>query len=150
MASEFRLVRRVEFAETDLAGIMHFSNFFRYMEAAEHAFFRSLGLSIQMEIDGEVIGWPRVQVECSYKRPLRFEDEVEVLLKLHEQRQRWLLYRFEFRRIETGTPASEISAEGHMKVVCASLDRAAGRLKAISIPPAIAGLLEPAAEQAER
>ena len=35
--------RRVEFAETDMAGQVHFSNFFRYMEAAEHAFFRSLG-----------------------------------------------------------------------------------------------------------
>lgn len=146
MASEFRLVRRVEFAETDLAGIMHFSNFFRFMEAAEHAFFRSIGLSIQMEIDGEIIGWPRVQVECSYKRPLRFEDEVEVLLKLHEQRERWLLYRFEFRRIESGAPVSEIAAEGQMKVVCASLDRAAGSLKAIPIPEAIRRRLGPAAE----
>lgn len=38
--------RRVEFAETDAAGIVHFSSFFLYMEQAEHALFRSLGLSI--------------------------------------------------------------------------------------------------------
>ena len=37
MAYEFRLVRQVEFSETDMAGIVHYSNFFRYMEAAEHA-----------------------------------------------------------------------------------------------------------------
>ena len=40
MACEHRLQRRVEFSETDAAGIVHFSNFFRYMEGAEHAFLR--------------------------------------------------------------------------------------------------------------
>ena len=43
MPYEFKHIRRVEFAETDMAGIVHFSNFFRMMEATEHAFFRSLG-----------------------------------------------------------------------------------------------------------
>ena len=46
MSYEFQITRRVEFSETDLAGIMHFSNFFRFMESAEHAFFRSLGFSV--------------------------------------------------------------------------------------------------------
>ncbi|MEQ2009187.1 MAG: acyl-CoA thioesterase, partial [Limisphaerales bacterium] len=46
MASEFKALRRVEFSETDMAGIVHYSNFFKYMETAEHAFFRSLGFSI--------------------------------------------------------------------------------------------------------
>jgi acyl-CoA thioester hydrolase len=43
MAFEYKVRRRVEFSETDMAGIVHYSNFFRYMEAAEHEFFRSLG-----------------------------------------------------------------------------------------------------------
>ena len=46
MPSEFKLTRRIEFAETDMAGIVHFANFFRMMESTEHAFFRSLGLTI--------------------------------------------------------------------------------------------------------
>ena len=50
VAYEFKIVREVEFSDTDMAGIMHFSNFFRFMEAAEHAFFRSLGLSIHTPI----------------------------------------------------------------------------------------------------
>ena len=49
MAYEFKAIRRVEFAETDMAGIVHYSNFFRYMETAEHGFFRSLGLSVVMD-----------------------------------------------------------------------------------------------------
>ena len=55
---EFNITRMVEFNETDMAGIVHFSVFFRYMEYAEHAFFRSLGSSI---VDPELaVGWPRV------------------------------------------------------------------------------------------
>ena len=46
MPYEFRCRQRVEFADTDMAGIVHFSNFFRYMERAEHEFLRSLGLSV--------------------------------------------------------------------------------------------------------
>ena len=52
MAHEFTLTRRVEFSETDMAGIVHFSNFFRFMESAEHAFFRSLGFSVAGSRDG--------------------------------------------------------------------------------------------------
>ena len=46
MAYEFKFVRIVEFSETDMAGIVHFSNYCKYMEAAEHRFFRSIGYSI--------------------------------------------------------------------------------------------------------
>ena len=38
--TEFRLQRRVQFYETDAAGIVHFSWFFRYLEEAEHALWR--------------------------------------------------------------------------------------------------------------
>ena len=59
-AHEFTITRRVEFSETDMAGIVHFSNFCRYMEHAEHAFFRSLDRSIVDPALG--IGWPRALI----------------------------------------------------------------------------------------
>ena len=46
MVSEYRLRRRVQFYETDAAGIVHFSWFFRYMEEAEHALWREAGLML--------------------------------------------------------------------------------------------------------
>ena len=46
MPYEFKMIHRVEFADTDMAGIIHFASYFRYMEVTEHAFFRSLGFSI--------------------------------------------------------------------------------------------------------
>ena len=84
MAYEFKVVRRVEFSETDMAGIVHYSNFFRYMEAAEHGFFRSLGLSVVTRQVDPPVGWPRVHAECDYRKPLRFEDLVEIHLLITE------------------------------------------------------------------
>ena len=56
----FRVKRIVEFADTDMAGIVHFAQFFNYMEAAEHAFFRSLGISVVTRQVDPPVGWPRV------------------------------------------------------------------------------------------
>ena len=78
MPHEFKLTRRIEFADTDMAGIVHFANFFRMMEATEHAFFRSLGLTIHGHEAGTTTGWPRVSATCDYRAPLRFEEEVEI------------------------------------------------------------------------
>ena len=45
MAYEYTTTKKIEFSETDMAGLVHFSNYFRYMEVAERDFFESLGLS---------------------------------------------------------------------------------------------------------
>ena len=136
MPSEFRMVHRVEFADTDLAGIMHFANFFRLMERTEHAFFRSLGTSIHTTVDGTAIGWPRVRATCEYRQPLRFEDEVEVQLRVREKKPRAVTYDFTFRL------AGQEVARGSMTAVCVSLDREAGRMRAVTIPAALSEQLE--------
>lgn len=128
MPFDFKLTRRVEFAETDLAGIVHFSNYFRMMEAAEHAFFRSLGTSIHARTGEQTVGWPRVSATCEYLRPLRFEDEVEIHLLIAEVRSRSLRYRFIFRKVADG---SEV-ARGAVTAVCATV--ADGKLVPIAIP----------------
>ena len=141
MAAEYRYRRRVEFAETDMAGIVHFSNFFRYMEQAEHAFLRSLGLSVHFRLDGEQYGWPRVHVECDFRQPLRFEDEMEVHLRVREKKERSLTYDFVFNKI-VGETRTEC-ATGSATVVCVAVDHQAGILRSVTIP-------EPFSRQIER
>jgi acyl-CoA thioester hydrolase len=68
--------RRVEFAETDAAGMVHFSIFFRYMEEAEHAVWRRAGMDIYA--NDEERSWPRIAAAFDFKAPLRFQDEFEV------------------------------------------------------------------------
>ena len=80
MPSEYRLRRRVQFYETDAAGIVHFSWFFRYMEEAEHAMWREAGLSIHSP--ESMVGFPRVATSFDFHRPLRFEQEFEIWLRI--------------------------------------------------------------------
>jgi YbgC/YbaW family acyl-CoA thioester hydrolase len=132
MASTFTTIRRVEFADTDMAGIVHFSVFFRMMEAVEHAFLRSLGLSVYYEDDGRRIGWPRVRAECDYLSPLRFEEEVEVRLRVREKKQRSLQYGFTFHRV--GDPAETVLARGTLTVVCVTMDADTGHMRSVPMP----------------
>ncbi|MFN3322905.1 MAG: acyl-CoA thioesterase [Bryobacteraceae bacterium] len=141
MAYEFKLTRQVEFSDTDMAGIMHFSNFFRFMEAAEHAFFRSLGFSIHTTFP-ETVGWPRVHASCDFRQPLKFEDLVEIHLLVRERRQKSIAYTVIFRKVNVA-PYIEV-ARGSLVVACVTRDEATGRMKSVPIPAAIAEAIEPA------
>ena len=113
MTAQFTTTRRVEFADTDMAGIIHFANYYRYMEEAEHAYFRSLGLSImQTQPDLSVIGWPRVSASCSFEAPAYFEDLLEVRLDVVRKGVKSLTYEMEFWRGKLRL------AHGKLKTVC--------------------------------
>ncbi|QVL31368.1 acyl-CoA thioesterase [Telmatocola sphagniphila] len=98
MSAPFSIERRVEFGDTDLAGIVHFSNFFKYMEVAETAFLRSHGLSVSWSQDGERRGFPRVSTTCDFKQPAFFEDVLTISVTLERLGKKSLSYRFDFRR----------------------------------------------------
>lgn len=141
MAYEFKAQRRVEFSDTDMAGIMHFSNFFRFMETAEHGFYRSLGFSVIEKESLPRIGWPRVHASCDYHRPLRFEDLVEIHLLVLEKRSKAIRYQIRFSKV-LGENREEV-ARGHLTIVCVS-HAVDGVMKAAPIPPEIAAKIEPA------
>jgi acyl-CoA thioester hydrolase len=140
MAFEFKLTRRVEFAETDMAGIVHFSNFFRYMENAEHAFIRSLGASVIMSNLNPPLGFPRVHAECDYRRPLKFEENLEIHLLVREKRPKVLSYLFKFRK-SNAKDEMELIAHGILTVVCVT-HHADGAMTPAPIPDFLAKQIE--------
>ena len=127
--SEYRFTRRVQFYETDAAGIVHFSWFFRYMEEAEHALWREAGISIHAPDTG--VGWPRVAASFEYHRALRFEQEFEVRLRIVEMTKKTIRYAC-------------VLAQGESRIATGALTIACVRrrpnepMKAIDIPPEIA------------
>ena len=128
--SEYRLHRRVNFYETDCAGIVHFSWFFKYMEEAEHALWRASGLSIHPP--GSDFGWPRVAASFEFHRPLRFEDEFEVVLHVAEMTKKSIRYEC---RLEKG---GEKMATGTMTILCV---RKRPTMQAAEIPEDVAARL---------
>ena len=102
MPQTFLVSNRVQFRDTDAAGIMHFSAFITYMEQAEHAFLRSLDMSVmKFRIDQMEISWPRVSVQCDYVAPLRFEQEFTVSLTIEKLGRKSVRYGFQFSSSET-------------------------------------------------
>ena len=137
MAHSFKMTRSVTFAETDMAGILHFSNYFRYMEEAEHAFFRSIGFRVHSCERSRAWGWARRNATCDYQRPLRYEDEVELHLVVKEKRSKALVYDVRFML------AGDEVARGQVTAVCVE-QTDNGELRAAEIPPAIDAAIEQA------
>ena len=133
MTSTYRLTRRVQFHETDAAGIVHFSWFFRYMEEAEHALWRAAGLSIAAP--GAEIGWPRVAASFEFTKPLRFEDEFEVRLWIAAKTKKTIQYKALI------ASAGETLASGSLTIACVSR-RPGEPMKAINIPPEVDSRLQ--------
>jgi YbgC/YbaW family acyl-CoA thioester hydrolase len=95
--------RRVEFVDTDMAGIVHFTNFFRYMEQAEAEFFRSYGhvLAERPDPSGTAEGWPRVSASCSFKSPAYHNDVLEIRVFVRRRGFKSLTLGYEFARGST-------------------------------------------------
>jgi YbgC/YbaW family acyl-CoA thioester hydrolase len=129
----FRYSRRVQFAETDQAGIVHFSWYFRYMEEAEHALWRAAGLSIASP-DRPVV-FPRVAASFEYLAPLRFEDEFEVELVIESLARRTIRYACVIARGETRI------ATGSMTVAAAT-KRPGEPLRGANVPDDFAARLQ--------
>jgi acyl-CoA thioester hydrolase len=134
---EHRLRRRVQFHETDAAGIVHFSRYLLYMEEAEHALWRAAGLSIAPA--GSPVGWPRTEVSFRYHRALHFEDEVDVLVQIVAIEERSIRYSCELRLGDVKV------ATGSMTIACVT--KAPGdRMRSVPIPEDVTARLSVAPE----
>jgi YbgC/YbaW family acyl-CoA thioester hydrolase len=131
--SGYRLCRRVLFHETDSAGVVHFSCFFRYMEEAEHAMWRAAGLTIYTP--GSSVHWPRVSAACDFRQPLRFEDEFEIDVRIAAIGTRTLRYACQLEK------GGEIVATGGMTIVCVRAE-AGGPMRAMPLPPEVLARFE--------
>jgi len=140
MTTPFRVRRRVEFHDTDAAGIMHFASFFVLMEQAEHEFLRHLGLTVFMKGEEGTFSWPRVAVRCDYTGAVRFEDELDIDVTLSRLGSKSITYRFRMLRGEDAIATGEFTA-----VFCKLV--AGQKPQSLVIPAEIRAKLEPYLEQ---
>ncbi|MDQ8193593.1 thioesterase family protein [Coraliomargarita sp. SDUM461004] len=132
MPYEHTSTRRIEFSETDMAGLVHFSNFFKYMETAERDFFEAAGLDLIRTQPGEMVGWPRARAECKFSAPIRFGDTIDIHLAVKAVKDRAIEYQFRiFRRNPDGSRTQ--AGKGQMTTILAQLCED-GSLKSIRLP----------------
>jgi len=137
MSQTYQTTRRVEFRDTDAAGITHFSSFLIYMEQVEHEFLRSIGLSVHHQLEDAAMSWPRVSVHCDFRGPAKFEEVLGVSLQVERIGQRSVTYQFYFQH-EDGRPV----AEGTITAVCCEVQHNAPP-KSIDIPDWFREQLQP-------
>ncbi len=137
MPYEYRTKRQIEFSDTDMAGIAHFSRFFVFMETAEHEFLRSLGTSVATEWEGNKIGWPRLSASCEYLNPVKFEDTLDIHLTISRKGRKSMTYQFVFTKDDVQI------ARGQMRTACCTCNPGE-KMKAIPIPDFIANQIEEA------
>ncbi len=132
----FTMTRRVEFGDTDMAGIMHFVNFFRFMEAAETAFLRERGLTVHWRESGGKLGFPRVSAQCEYRAPAFFEDVLTITVTVEKVGRKSVTYLFHFNN-----QRGELIAVGRLtSVFCRTT--APDQIESLEIPPEIRTKLE--------
>ena len=132
----FRTTRRVEFSDTDAAGIAHFTAFFRYMEQVEHELLRSVGLSVFMQVEGQEITWPRVSSKCDFRSMVKFEEVLEIAASIFRLGEKSITWSFHF------TIGPRDVASGEITAVCCRVNPD-GQLTSTSIPPLFLTQLRP-------
>lgn len=138
--SEFRTTRRVEFADADMGGIVHFARYLVFMETAEHEFLRSLGSDAFATRDGRTIGWPRVEVSCQYLSPAHYGDVLDIHLRIARKGRTSLTYAI------TISTDSRLVARGRMSSVCCIMNDGEG-LESISMPESLSHRIETSTNQ---
>lgn len=104
--------RRVEFHNTDAAGLMHFSAYFTMMEEAEHELWRQAGTSVLIRDAEGKLSWPRVSATCDFLLPLAFQDEIEIDVAISRLGEKSITFEFVFRR------GGAVAARGSITAVC--------------------------------
>lgn len=97
--------RKINYYETDGMKIVHHSNYIRFLEEARIYYMDNINLPYsKMEEEGIMI--PVLEVSCKYKHPCKFNDEIEVEVKIKEYTSVKLIIEYKIKNKTTNLLAS--------------------------------------------
>jgi len=131
-AIEHTITIRVRYPEVDPMGYLHHSRYFQYFEMGRVELLRSMGHSYA-DLEKAGIFFAVVKVECRYRAPARYDEELTLLTRVIKQTTVRIDHEYELRRGET------LLAEAATTIACVNRE---GELQ--PIPPQLLALREPA------
>lgn len=96
MSLFYQTVGRVQFRDTDAAGIVHYTSFFNWMEQAEHEMLRRLDWSVVRRGEEFDLSWPRGKVGCEFRRPFKFQQVFGLQVHLSSVGNSSVNFEFQF------------------------------------------------------
>ncbi|MGG4554644.1 thioesterase family protein [Paenibacillus sp. FSL W8-0186] len=118
---------KVRFGETDMAGIVYYPNFYQWMDSSTHEMLRQTSYPTTI-LSSIKKGFPLVEAQCKFYHSLRFDDEVQVISKVKDVKNKVVVIEHRFIKKED----QQVVAEGQETRVWVSF--AEGNLKAEAIP----------------
>ncbi len=109
--STFKFTLRIPYAQTDQMGVVYYANYFIWYEQARTEFFRALGTSYK-DLENKNIYFPVVESFCKYIRPVKYDEEIEVITQLSELKNASIRFSYEVRN------KGEVFAIGFTKHAC--------------------------------
>ena len=135
MPYQYKIRRRVHFQDTDSAGIIHFANYFRYMEEVETEFLFHLGELAGVRPGDDFFVAPRVATSAEFLKPVRFGDMLEVTIRCVHKGRSSIDYDYSF------TLDGDEVARAKLRAVCVA-KREDGEFRSVPIPEALDRVLE--------
>src|SRR5688572_26026759 len=126
MPREHTITIRVRYPEVDAMGYLHHSRYFQYFEMGRIELLRSLGHSYA-EMEDKGILFVVVKVECKYKAPARYDEELTLTTRVVRQTHVRIDHAYELRRGETllaeaATTIACVGRDGQLQQIPSSLE----------------------------
>ena len=99
---------RVRFVDTDMMGVVHHSNFFKWFESARVAYLKEAGVEL-WDLMRDGYSFPISDVRCAYKVPARYDDSLEIAVRMIELSRAKMVFCYQVRREND----NELLAEGY-------------------------------------
>ena len=132
----------VSWDDVDNARVVFYGHYFYFVQRAEEAYFRAKGLPIRELVERRNVGFPRVHAACTYRRPARFQDVLELHVGIGELSRRGYQLLFKIVKKEDQT----LVATGEVRTACIDFRE----FTPMEIPPDIYKTLEAMAGETER
>ncbi len=114
---EFIFPVRVYYEDTDVAGVVYYANYLKFMERGRTEWLRSLGLDQDVLIDQDIAFAVR-KAEVDYYKPARFNDALDVITTIGEVKGASVEF---LQKVCLASDHSKVLCEGKIKVVCVTM-----------------------------
>ena len=126
----FKWPVRVYYEDTDAGGVVYYANYLKFMERARTEYLRHKGFEQDQLIEQQNIIFAVRSVQCDYKSPARFNDDLTVTAKIIELKKASML--FEQKIVKNNQP-NKILCQGQIRIACLHADN----FKPCAIPNSI-------------
>ncbi len=104
----FFTVEKVRFVDTDMMGVVHHSNYFKWFETARTSYLKAAGVSLWDLMDDDY-SFPISDVRCTYKVSAKYDDDLKIYTKLLEITKAKMIFSYQIVR----TSDDILLAEGY-------------------------------------